>query len=205
MEFRKVIETRTSVRNFKDDPVPVDDIKEIVRLASMAPSVNNYQPWKFLAVTNRARLNAMAEAVSMKIQSLPSSKSRASGNVKSQVEWFSTFFSKAPLVIAIVMEKYESILEKGVDISHDDINRIRNYPDIQSAGACIENMLLAAVDMGYGGCWLSAPMVASDEISAILDIEEPNQVIAFAAIGKPSGNPKPREKKDVSQLLKIID
>ncbi|MFW6352518.1 MAG: nitroreductase family protein, partial [Bacteroidota bacterium] len=126
-------------------------------------------------------------------------------NVKSQVEWFSTFFSEAPLVIAVIMEDYESILEKGVGLSHDDINKARNYPDIQSAGACIENMLLGAVDMGYGGCWLSAPMVASEEISEMLKIEKPYRVIAFVAIGKPAGDPRPREKKEVSDLLGFID
>ncbi|MFP4059896.1 MAG: nitroreductase family protein [bacterium] len=205
MEFRKVVESRTSIRNFKSDKVPVEDIKELVRIASMAPSINNFQPWKFIAITNRDILKNMSEAVSRKIQSLPSSKSRASKNVKSQVEWFSTFFSEAPLVIAVIMEDYESILEKGVGLSHDDINKARNYPDIQSAGACIENMLLGAVDMGYGGCWLSAPMVASEEISEMLKIEKPYRVIAFVAIGKPAGDPRPREKKEVSDLLGFID
>ncbi len=32
---------------------PLEDIREMVRLASLAPSVNNYQPWSFVLITNK--------------------------------------------------------------------------------------------------------------------------------------------------------
>lgn len=205
MELKQTIEKRTSIRNFTEESVPVADLKELVRRAGLAPSVNNYQPWKFIAVTNKDILSKMAVKVSEKIKELPENKSIASKNVKSQVEWFATFFENAPAVIAMVMEDYESVLEKGVQLSHEEINKLRNFPDMQSAGAAIQNMLLSAVDMGYGACWLSAPMMAKESLEKILSVENPYHLIAFVAIGKPSRQLEPKSKKPMDEIFKLID
>lgn len=205
MELKKAIENRTSVRTFTNEEVPLNDLKEMIRLASLAPSANNYQPWKFIVVRNKEVLNKLAIKVSGKIAELPENQSKASKNVKSQVEWFATFFQDAPALIALAMEDYETVLEKGVTLSHEEINRQRNYPDIQSAGACIQNLLLAAVDMGYGACWLSAPMIAKQDIETILKIKEPFHLIAFVAVGKPDRPVVPKEKKPVDDIIEWID
>ncbi len=205
MELKHAIENRASVRTFRNEEVSLADLKEMVRLASLAPSANNYQPWKFIIVRNKEILNKLAMKVSARIAELPENQSKASKNVKSQVEWFATFFKDAPALVALAMEDYETVLEKGVTISHDEINRMRNYPDIQSAGACIQNLLLAAVDLGYGACWLSAPMIAKQDIEPLLKIKEPHHLIAFVAIGKPDRPVIPKEKKPVDDMLEIID
>lgn len=205
MELKKVIENRASVRAFTNEEIPLTDLKEMIRLASLAPSANNYQPWKFIVVRNKEVLNKLAIKVSGKIAELPENLSKASKNVKSQVEWFATFFQDAPALVALAMENYETVLEKGVNLSHEEINRMRNYPDIQSAGACIQNLLLAAVDMGYGACWLSAPMIAKQDIESILKIKEPFHLIAFVAVGKPDRPIVPKEKKPVDDIIEWID
>ena len=201
MEFKQVLEARTSVRTFKTDKVLIEDLKEMVRLAALAPSINNYQPWKFLVITNKQLLQKMALIVSGKISALPSNNSQSAGNVISQVEWFATFFREAPAVIALVMEKFETVLEKSVTLSPQEINRMRNFPDMQSAGACIQNMLLAATDLGYGACWLSAPMMAKDELEKILEIHESSSLIAFVAVGKPLHPAKPKIRKNLDEIL----
>ena len=205
MDLKQAIEIRTSIRNFTDESVPLKDLKELVRMAGLAPSVNNYQPWEFYAITNKEILSKMAIKVGEKIKQLPANKSIASENVKSQVEWFATFFENAPAVIAMAMEDYESVLEKGVQLSHDEINKMRNFPDMQSAGASIQNILLSAVDMGYGACWLSAPMMAKESLEEILNIEHPYHLIAFVAIGKAARELKPKSKKSLDEIFKLID
>jgi len=205
MELLKALESRASVRSFEPEQVPIADIKELVRRAGMAPSLNNYQPWNFIAITNKELLNQMARVVSDKIASFPQGKTRNSGNIIGQVEWFSTFFKDAPLVIAVVMDKYESVLEKSTSFTHEEVNRLRNYPDYQNAGACIQNILLSAVDLGYGACWLSAPLIAREEIERILQVEAPRQVMAFVAVGKASGSTKPKAKKNFNEIFNLRD
>ncbi|MFO7827738.1 MAG: nitroreductase family protein [Bacteroidales bacterium] len=205
MELKHAIEKRTSIRNFTDEKVPVKDLKELVKRAGLAPSVNNFQPWKFYAITNKDVLNKLAVKVSERIKELPENKSIASKNVKSQVEWFATFFENAPAVIAMAMEDYESVLEKGVNLSHEEINKLRNFPDMQSAGAAIQNILLSAVDLGYGACWLSAPMMAKEDLEKILNIENPYHLIAFVAVGKASRELQPKQKKSLDEIFKLIE
>ena len=205
MEVKTAIQKRTSVRIFKDEKVPVSDLKELVRLAGLAPSVNNYQPWKYIAITNKELLNRMADIVAVKIAALPLKKTEATKNIITQVTWFSTFFKDAPAVLALVVEPYETVLESGVDLTHDEINKIRNYPDIQSAGASIQNLLLSAVDMDYAACWLSGPMFAKKEIEEMLGIKAPSSLLAFIAIGKARSEHKPKEKPNLADSMVIFD
>jgi nitroreductase len=205
MELKEAIKKRTSIRTFKDDPVPVEDLKELVRMGGDAPSVNNYQPWKFIAVTNKKMLEEMAFEVKDAIENIPENASKASQNVKSQVEWFATFFENAPALIALTMEEYESVLEKAVQMSHEEINVSRNFPDIQSAGAAIQNILLAAVDMGYGACWMSAPMMAKEALEKTLNVKDPYHLVAFVAVGKPKSDKKPKEKKPLDEIFELRD
>jgi len=205
MNIKDAIEQRVSIRNFTEESVPRSVVSELVRRAGLAPSVNNYQPWKFIAIHNKELLNQMATVVSKKIKSLPANQSIAAKNVKSQVEWFATFFQEAPAVVALTMEDYESVLEKGVALSHKDINEARNHPDIQSAGAAIQNMLLSAVDLGYGACWMSAPLMAKEALEQLLPMEENYRLVAFVALGKPARQLTPKPKKNLEEILSFID
>jgi len=204
MELKQAIESRVSVRSYKPDHVPFEDVKEIIRLGSLAPSVNNYQPWEFIAISNQDVKDKMAYLVTQELHKIPVKESRVSKNIISQVEWFSTFFENAPWVVAVCMKDYESVLEHGTELNHDQVNEQRNHPDLQSAGACIQNMLLGAVDKGYGACWMSAPLIAKDLLCKELEICEENQLIAFVTIGIPAKDPIPKPKQDIESMLRLI-
>ncbi|HJZ41391.1 MAG TPA: nitroreductase family protein [Bacteroidales bacterium] len=205
MELKAAIEARTSIRVFTDEKINLEDIKEMVRRGGLAPSVNNFQPWRFIAILNRDLLNRMADVVTSKIESLPATRSIAAKNVKTQVTWFSTFFKDAPVLLALVTKPYETVLESAVKLSHDEINRMRNYPDIQSAGASIQNILLSAVDMGYGACWLSGPMFAREELEQMLQIRSPEKLLAFVVVGKALSEQKTKAKPNLADSMEIFE
>ena len=50
MEVLEAIKTRRSVRRYKPEPIPEDDLKKIVEAARQAPSAGNRQPWRFVVV-----------------------------------------------------------------------------------------------------------------------------------------------------------
>ncbi len=205
MKLKEAIEARTSVRNYSNEAIDMDDIREMVRLAGLAPSVNNYQPWRYIAITRKELLNQIADVVAEKIDKIPATRSVAAANVKKQVTWFSTFFKEAPVLLVLVTRPYETVLESAVELSHEQINLLRNYPDIQSAGASIQNILLAAVDMGYGACWMSGAMFARTEIEEILHVKAPEKALAFVVIGKPKTEHKPKPKPNLADSMEIID
>lgn len=52
LEFYKWLDTRRTVREFADTPVPRSVIENIFRAASTAPSGAHKQPWTFCAISN---------------------------------------------------------------------------------------------------------------------------------------------------------
>jgi nitroreductase len=210
MEFAELVEKRVSVRQFLPDPVPVEHVREMVRLAGLAPSPNNQQPWRFIAVTRKPLLQEMAGAVRARLRTLlPVAMSADARRAAQRVEWFSTFFAEAPLVIAVTRQPYESVIARAVagsSLGAADVNAMRGYPDVQSIGAAIEHLLLAATGLGYGSCWLSGPLVAREALEGLLGVEAPEQLAALVTIGAPAAPPDgSHDRRPVDEILRFLD
>ncbi|MFZ5944972.1 MAG: nitroreductase family protein [Bacillota bacterium] len=57
----KEIFTRRSIRKYKDQPVDQGKIQQMLRAAMYAPSAGNEQPWHFIIIKDRKKLNAITE------------------------------------------------------------------------------------------------------------------------------------------------
>lgn len=55
--------TRRSFRQFNDTPVTDEQIKILLEAAMNAPSAGDGRPWQFVVVTNREKLDAIADKV----------------------------------------------------------------------------------------------------------------------------------------------
>ncbi len=58
-----VIHSRKSVRNFTGEPVTKEQIETLLKAGMAAPSAVNTQPWAFVVVTDRDKLNALADVL----------------------------------------------------------------------------------------------------------------------------------------------
>lgn len=61
MDALDVIFTRRSIRQYTDEPVTEEQVKTLLEAGMNAPSANNRQPWHFIVVDARERLNAIME------------------------------------------------------------------------------------------------------------------------------------------------
>jgi len=52
--------SRRSIRRFTDEPVSEEQIETVLRAAQAAPSAGNQQPWRFIVITERETLAAVA-------------------------------------------------------------------------------------------------------------------------------------------------
>lgn len=57
MEIKQAIYSRRSVRSFSAEPVAGELIEKLVAAAMQAPSAGNQQPWHFIVVTDRQKLD----------------------------------------------------------------------------------------------------------------------------------------------------
>jgi nitroreductase len=62
MDTLEAIHRRRSVRKYRPEPVPEDDLRAILNAAISAPSAGNIQPWKFYIVREHGLRRALAEA-----------------------------------------------------------------------------------------------------------------------------------------------
>lgn len=65
MDLFEAVEKRRSIRKFKTDPVPVEDLKKILEAGRLAPSGGNRQPWSFVVVRDSETKKALANAANL--------------------------------------------------------------------------------------------------------------------------------------------
>lgn len=63
----------------------------------------------------------------------------------------------------------------------------------------VEHMVLAAVTLGYGTCWIGA--FDEEEVKSLLKIPKGMHVIALLSIGIPDTAPPPRSRKELSEIF----
>lgn len=69
--------------------------------------------------------------------------------------------------------------------------------DLQSTGAAIQNMLLAAHERGLGATWLGEILNKREEVEALLEVPEDLELMAVVVLG----HPVPRERTGVRHSL----
>lgn len=62
LSVSEAAEQRHSVRQYQPGAIPEADLREILRLVSLAPSANNVQPWRFVVVREPELKQQLCEA-----------------------------------------------------------------------------------------------------------------------------------------------
>ncbi len=192
---------RRSIRSYTAEPVPREDIERMVEAASWAPSGSNTQNWRFVAVTTRETICAMAEEVRGTVDSLAAKipSPRAVNELTAYSRYYA-FFDKAPLVFGIVGKPYGSIAARIYE-RYDLIKGYSSGAELQGPSAAIQNLLLMAHALGYGSCWMTGPMIAREALERILDVNAPDRLVAIVPVGKPAATPKAPARNPVSEIL----
>lgn len=73
--------------------------------------------------------------------------------------------------------------------------------DHQSAGACIQNMLLAIEALELGAVWLGQILKNKAEVNRILELSDNFDLMAVVALGQPRNHNQKSKRKDLSELL----
>ena len=73
--------------------------------------------------------------------------------------------------------------------------------DIQSAGACIENMLLATEALGLGAVWLGQILKNKDVVNRIFQLDDNFDLMAVLALGHPAHHNQSSKRKDIDELI----
>jgi len=72
---------------------------------------------------------------------------------------------------------------------------------VQSIGAAIQNMLLAAHELGLGTCWIGEILKNEDKVRELLGVSEDLQLMAVISVGYSSKNNLKSKRRDVSENI----
>ncbi|MFN4196768.1 MAG: nitroreductase family protein [Caldimicrobium sp.] len=74
--------------------------------------------------------------------------------------------------------------------------------DHQSAGACIQNIMLAAHSLGLGTCWLGEILNKETQVKEVLGLPiEEYEMCALVAVGYPNDNSKRAGRNPLSSFI----
>jgi len=208
MEIFECIDTRKTIRKYTDYIPTDDEIKRIINSARLAPSAINAQNWRFIAVLNKDVKHKMAEAILEKYDEITKNLDEETKNRVLGYKGHSTFFENAPVVIVCVeieAPKFMGGVLETAGYSKEAISKMRPDSYLLSMGGAIENMILSAHALNLSSCWMVAPVLAHDEIKAVLNLADNEKITTLLAVGKPySDNPNKPPKKDLDEVMEII-
>jgi F420 biosynthesis protein FbiB-like protein len=188
MSLSDAIKKRRSIRKYLPRQVPEAIIKEVLAAAGFAPSAHNSQPWRFIVLANvsfkRKLADAMADAWVKDMQR--DGITVESDKRTERVERFAT----APVLVLACLTVVD--LRKFPDSERQMCERDLA---VQSFGAALQNLLLAAHAKGLGACWFCAPAFCKETVRKILKIPDAVEPQAFIAMGYPAEKPKVPIKK----------
>lgn len=200
-DFWEVLKTRRSIRKFKSQQIPEEDIRKIIEAAIFAPSGGNRQNWHFIVVKSRDLINSMKAAVQEVIDELASRME--SPTAKQEFLNYSSYFTvfeNAPVVIGVVMKPYDSMTVRLLN-RYLRKGEYKTTAGIQGVCAATQNLLLSAHALGYGGCWMTGPLIAREKLESLLGINPPDELIALIPIGVPDEAPKMPSRKGIGEIV----
>ncbi|MDQ7096860.1 nitroreductase family protein [Desulfosporosinus sp. PR] len=181
MDTFKVISQRRSIRKYKSEKIPREQIERILEAATLAPSGKNRQPWRFVVIQGKKK----DDLISLLFRS--ESKRKSEGVNTGSFRQTITAMDQAPAVILVL----NSYFDTCVDVN-GQLNYYRWLTDVQGIAAAIQNMLLVAQEQGLGTLWICDVYYAEKEIRTWLNTR--NQLIAAICLGYANEKPFPRPR-----------
>lgn len=196
----EAIEKRRSIRKFKDDPLSEKQIEQLIEAARLAPSGCNVQPWRFIIVRNKELKKRLRQA---------------SYNQK--------FVEDAPAVIVCCGDllswkntrkrTQEALNKENIYLSNECEIALKDRIDkavlaeiheripttLLNVAIAIEHIVLEAVELGLGSCWIR--LFDEHRIRELLNLPEHIFVVAILPVGVPDEEPAPRPRSSLSDII----
>ncbi|MDR3074524.1 MAG: nitroreductase [Candidatus Methanoplasma sp.] len=178
---------RSSVRKYKEDKVPEEDIREILKAGFHAANGMNRQAIEFAVMENKnSRSKYSRKAISRLAE-----EAKAAGHSNPMIERMaadpaSDIFYGAPAVIFVFADQ-------------------NAVTPVEDGSLAVGNMMLAAHSMGYGTCFIgfAAGLGGDDEFLKECGVPDNHRYIASMILGKPDGDIDKHPRSDV-RVLKWI-
>lgn len=177
--------TTRAIRRYTDEPVPDHVLRDVLFAATRAPSGSNRQPFRFLTLTDSARAQQAKALIAEAAQAMwaykrqhdqyekgsgadaASPKARMARTMQGYVD----DFASVPVLILPCLVRYRA---------QNDMEGASIYPAVQ-------NLLLAARALGYGGVITGFHAGVEAPLRELLEIPQEAVISCTVTLGKPRG------------------
>lgn len=201
------LKTRRSIRVYKPDPVPEEILKKIFEAVECAPSSKNTRPWEYYILTGKEKdhiCNMVVEEYPKRkgpfrkredfapVESVSDNKNiedfrtaKVMTNIGSTV-----FIRQAPVLILVFNKAPYTAGEQNVigEIGKEAL--LAYCVEVQGVAAFIYGILLAAHELGLGGCWVADINFCRDKIKKYIGTD--NDLVAGVVLGYPEVKVPPK-------------
>jgi coenzyme F420-0:L-glutamate ligase / coenzyme F420-1:gamma-L-glutamate ligase len=199
-DFVPLARGRRSVRDFAERPVPRAALEEMVEAARWAPSPHGRQPWRFAVLTHDESKRLLADAMGAEWQRTLEMDGQDAGTIQVRLERSRERILRSPAIVLACL--YLADLDRYPD---PDRQRAEEVMAIQSLGAALQNMLLAAYALGLDTGWMCAPLFCPDTVRAALALDAALIPHALITVGYAVRDPHRRPHRPVNELIVRFD
>lgn len=176
MTVYDAIIARRSIKRFTDRPVTREQIEELLAAAVLAPNHKLTYPWRFYVLGPEARYAYGLALGERKARKLDDAAKGAALR-----ETVAAEHRALPCMIAVAV----------VDNENAEVRE----EDYAAAMMAVENLALAAVDMGLGTHIKTGGIMADPAARAAVGAPDNERIVAIVNVGEPAELPPPKRRE----------
>jgi nitroreductase len=172
MDVLEAIRRRRAVRDYKPDAVPQAVLMQLVSAAGWAPSAMNEQPWHYTVISDRGLMSEISNHAKRSMLEHLDAMPRPGHFRDLLSDPAYNIFYNAPMMV---------VISAPAD---------RQWC-IEDCAMAAENMMLAALELGLGSCWIgfAQTWLNSQEGLEALGLPRTQRVVAPIILGYPKAQP----------------
>lgn len=193
------LSTTRAIRRYSSDPIPDRDLRDILFAATRGPSGSNRQPFRFVVLTDSPDARAAKALIGEQARRLWGAKRREDGYDRG-----SGAADDSPKArMARTMQAYVDNFETVPALILPCLVRYREPTPMEGASVypAVQNLLLGARALGYGGVITGFHALADSELKALLGIPEEVFIAATITLGRPRGRHGAVRRRPLAELV----
>lgn len=170
MNILELIQTRRTIHEFKETPVPKEVIEQLLTAATWAPNHKMTEPWEFYVASGatKEQLARLRGELKRAKQADPTSAVAEKVYQKAYTE-----LATVPWVILVAQV-----------LNPKDPHR--EQEDFLAVGCAIQNIQLAAHALGLGTFWGTGALLDHPETFRLLGVPEGRRAVGLIFVGEPA-------------------
>jgi nitroreductase len=173
----EVIYTTRAMRRLRADPVPQELLSQVVEAATMGPSGNFQQDWRFYVITDHEKIKEIGGLWTRIYEMFRQQAGNIPESLRKSCEYMIEHFHEVPAVV----------FAGATNFPGGEANHILMTTWYASILPSVQNLLLSARARGLGTTLTTALLAVHDDLARIIGADSGVTFVACIPIGYPKG------------------